>query len=334
MNTDARFPLLGLRRTFATAWKENPVLTLVGLIMLGTLAASLGGLALDARVITGAPAWMKPAKFAISTAFYAFSLVWLLRFVQGRARIVRVVSFITAFCLLVEIAIIAIQVLRGITSHFNITTPLNATLWTIMGIAIVPVFLMGMLITVLLMLQKGLPPVFATSLRWGMFVTLVGMGVGYFMTGPNEAQLAALHAGQEVKAIGSHTVGAPDGGPGLPILGWSTTSGDLRVGHFVGMHALQLLPLFGGFLRRLRSLETRHQTALLHIVGCGHLGLTLLVTWQALRGQPVIAPDALTRSLFLLLLGSVALAASAVLFHGYRRESRGERGVVAGTATQ
>ena len=43
-----------------------------------------------------------------------------------------------------------------------------------------------------------------------------------------------------------HAVGAPlAGDTGLPLFGWLRTTGDLRVAHFLGIHAQQALPLFG-----------------------------------------------------------------------------------------
>src|ERR1700755_1490565 len=85
-------PLDALRR----AWRIDKPLTLVGVAMIATLIAALVGIAVDPTVITGAPAWLKPAKFAISVAIYSFTFLWLLTFVQGRRRLVRVVATVTA----------------------------------------------------------------------------------------------------------------------------------------------------------------------------------------------------------------------------------------------
>ena len=54
------------------------------LLMLAVLLAafSLLGLWLDPRLITGAPAWLKPAKFAVSTAIYAFTLAWVFSYLR------------------------------------------------------------------------------------------------------------------------------------------------------------------------------------------------------------------------------------------------------------
>jgi hypothetical protein len=101
-------------------------------------------------------------------------------------------------------------------------------------------------------------------------------------------------------------VGVRDGGPGLPLTRWSTEGGDLRVPHFIGLHALQLLPLFAWVLeRRRRPASTRLVVA----AGAGWLGLIGLTLWQALRGQPLVAPDAATLlALVVLAAGTLAVA--------------------------
>ena len=81
------------------------------------------------------------------------------------------------------------------------------------------------------------------ALRLGMTITIVGAMTGGLMTRPTSAQLEAARAGNRMTVAGAHTVGAPDGGPGLPGTGWSLEHGDIRVAHFLGLHALQLLPL-------------------------------------------------------------------------------------------
>ncbi len=249
------------RPALGRAWATDRLLTLVALAMLVTLVGTLVGLMVDPRVITGAPAWLKPAKFAISISIYSFTFLWLLGFVQGHPRLVRLAAVVTAVGVIGEMAIIAAQVLRGTTSHFNVGTPLDAFLWQQMRNLIVVVFLMNLLLAALLLRQHragpGADPAWAWSLRFGLLLSLVGMGVAILMTVPIPAQQAAFTAGQS----GAHSIGVADGGPGLPVLGWSTVGGDLRVAHFVGLHGLQVMPLVGWLLGRprLRWLTSRHR---------------------------------------------------------------------------
>lgn len=112
---------------------------------------------------------------------------------------------------------------------------------------------------------------------------------------------------------GAHAVGVADGGSSLPILGWSTEGGDLRIPHFIGMHGLQALPLLALALElparhigRLRAGEVRGQ--LMAIGALAYSALVLIVTWQALRGQSIVAPDALTTSVTGVLVGVIVLA--------------------------
>jgi hypothetical protein len=90
------------------------------------------------------------------------------------------------------------------------------------------------------------------ALRLGMSIAIIGAFSGALMTRPPPTQMAAARPGQPIPITGAHTVGAPDGGPGLPGTGWSTAHGDLRLPYFIGLHALQVLPLIAFALRRRR----------------------------------------------------------------------------------
>jgi hypothetical protein len=83
-----------------------------------------------------------------------------------------------------------------------------------------------------------------------------------------------------------HGVRVHDGGPGLPVVNWSTGGGDLRVAHFFGMHALQLVPAVGWLLDRQRVAAGPRWTA---AFAAGYLALWVLLIAQALAGRPLIA---------------------------------------------
>ena len=309
------------RRTLAAvasrALATNRPLALLGLGMLATLAAALVGLVADPRVISGAPAWLKPAKFAISIAIYSFTLLWLLTFIEGRRWLVRLASVAIAAALFVEMAIIVLQVARGTTSHFNVGTSLDTTLWQTMGAMIVVVWLMTLLVAGLLLRQRLPDPAFAWGLRLGLLISLLGMAVAFPMTQPTAAQIAEARAsGQRLTVSGAHTIGAPDGGPGLPVVGWSTEAGDLRAAHFVGLHGLQVMPLAAWLVGRRRRLGVGRRVALIWTAAGLYGGLVLVLAWQALRGQPLVAPEAATLAALAGLLGAAAITAGAILGHG------------------
>lgn len=293
------------------AWAFNAPLTLATLAMIPLTLLSLGGLVFDHQIITGVPAWIKPLKFAISTAIYLASFLYLLTHVQGRRRWVSVVANVTALCLIVEDGLIALQVARGTTSHFNYATSLDASIFITMAVFIGMLWTMGIVVAILLLTQRMADPAWAWALRLSMLLALVGMAVAILMTSPSSLQRAALHAGASVHIIGAHTVGLVDGGPGLPFLGWSTVGGDLRVPHFFGLHGLQFMLIIGWLLTLASGwLDLRHRMILVWTAGVSYLGLTMLLTWQALRGQSLVHPDMMTLSA----LG--ALAAVAVLLAG------------------
>src|SRR3954449_9474356 len=117
-------------------WRQSRSLTSVAILMLAAFVPSLAGIFLDDRIVTGAPVWLKPAKFALSAAIYAGTLAWLFRHIQVWPRFVRLMGTITAVVLVIEVGIIDLQASRGTTSHFNVSSPLDAALWSTMGAAI------------------------------------------------------------------------------------------------------------------------------------------------------------------------------------------------------
>jgi hypothetical protein len=311
-----------LRRVFAA----NQALTILGGAMLITFLVTLIGIFVDHRVITGAPAWLKPAKFAISVSIYCFTFVWLLGFVKNRPRLVRVVANVTVVSFIVEMIVIITQAARGTTSHFNMTTPLNSFLWFTMGAFIVLVWTMNLLLAVVLLLQRMPDQAFAWSLRLGVLISSIGMAAAFLMVTPTPEQAAAIANGYGPRIIGAHSVGVADGGPSLPVFGWSTVGGDLRVAHFVGLHALQVLPFVGWLLTRRRSvlalLAANDRLALVWTTGSAYLGLVVLLAWQALRGQSVISPDARTIAAAGALLATVAISIFIIVARVWSRNRR------------
>ena len=270
----------------------------------------LAGLALDPREITGVPAWLKPLKFCVSGALYAGTLAVLMRPLAGR-RLARVVDWGVGGILVFETVLIAAQAARGVTSHFNVSTPLDAAIFASMGVAIATLSVLTLVAAVALVRAPQASGAMKRAAVWGLALSLAGGSVGGLMTQPTPDQIAAFESGPP-QTVGAHTVGVADGGAGLPVTGWSTEGGDLRVPHFWGLHALQALPLLALALGRL-PLGARQRGWLVHVGGLVYGGVLGVLLWQALRGQPLLAPDSATLGALGAVLGAGALATLAIV---------------------
>ncbi|WSJ91169.1 hypothetical protein OG430_21185 [Streptomyces sp. NBC_01304] len=287
---------------------------------------SAGGLVVDDRVLVGSPIWFKPFKFAVSLVAYALSLAWLLSlFPPGRRqRVSRRAGTVVAVTSTIEMVIIVGQVIRGRRSHFNHETPLDDALFNTMAVSIVALWLATLVIAVLLLRTRITDRASAWAMRSGIALALAGAAVGFLMTQPAPGQQR-----EGSKVVGAHSVGVPDGGPAMPLTGWSTTGGDLRIPHFFGMHALQLLPLavmvlaaLAPRLPRLRDGGVRLR--LVQVASATYAATFALLTWQALRGQPLLRPDGMTLGV----TGVVAVGAVVGAWVAVRRSTSGHPGLV------
>ena len=225
----------------------------------------------DQRLILGLNPWIKPMKFLTSITIFLWTVAWFMPETRGSGAsgLGRTVRWIIGPAMIIEMVCIILQSARGVTSHYNHATVFDDLIFSVMGMTIL-VNTIAMTIF-LWSIRRDTPPQRAGYI-WGIRV-----GVAIFLLASLEGVLLVTN--------GAHTVGAPDGGPGLPFVNWSTTAGDLRVAHFFGMHAMQALPLLGFFLdrNRLPARNTVFAVSFLWLVVMGGLLAT------ALAGKPVFA---------------------------------------------
>lgn len=296
-------------------WHRPLLVLAIALAALSVVA--LVGYVVDSRELVGRPLWEKPFKFAISGALYALTWAWIIGHFTRWRRVAWWAGTVITVTLAIELVIIVGFAAAGMRSHFMVDTPLATTAWSIMAAAITTLWVATFVAGIALWRNPGADPARRAAIRAAVVISLIGMGLGFLMTGPTADQLSDFQG-----VAGAHTVGLADGGAGLPLLGWSTEGGDLRIPHFVGMHALQAILLLALALalaleliaRRVPALRDPETRRRLVIVGsAAFLAVVAIVTQQALRGQSIVSPDALTLSLGIATAALAVASAIAVL---------------------
>ena len=214
-----RQPGAGLPTTPRALARRDPTLAAAGAV---SLAASI----VCAVLALGDGVWWKPTTFALSIAVYVWTVAWLAAGLRP-SRLLRVVRLGTVALLAVEWALIALQAGRGVASHFNGATPFDAAVFSAMGATIGAVtVLAGVLLVLSVRDGRGLPAATRRAVPLGLALFLVGTAVGGAMI-----------------VAGGRALAGP--APGLPLVSWDLSAGDLRPAHFVGLHAAQVVPAVG-----------------------------------------------------------------------------------------
>jgi len=293
MQPNILFELSRLKHTKSLFWLA--VISAVGAVVLVPLWI------FDARELGGVSVWEKPLKFFVSSAIFSLTFSWLSSFITKGSRWVKVAGLFIAISLAVELVLIAVMAALGTTSHFNVSTPTAIVIWSLMATFISIVLFATLFLSITILLQKQQEFNLKLTLVLGSLNTSVGMGLAFLMTRPTATQLANYQG-----IAGAHSVGVSDGGPGLPFLGWSTVAGDLRVGHFFGLHSIQVAAIL---LAVTLVLPMALRVPLLIVGNLTWLGFVGLVTWQSLRAEPFSSPSQLSLTGF-----GVLLAVSTVCF--------------------
>lgn len=264
---------LGTSGLFGEWRLREPTLAAFALVMVVAMAPTLIAMAIDARTFNGINVWIKPFKFQASLAIFFATLAWFWGYLDAEVRARR--SVCVAVLLICgsgffEVAYIGFRAALAEASHFNNSTRLTEALYGLMGV--------GILIQVSLAAWAGV--LILRSREGGISPTLrfsIGMGLiaGTILGGITGAYMSAQ--------TGHWVGGVANDASGMFFVGWSRTGGDLRVAHFVGLHAMQGIPIIGYLVRKMPAGRTVVWTSL-----AVWTTATIFFFIQAVGGRPVV----------------------------------------------
>lgn len=264
-------------------WTDKPALLsqplgLVGALSLAAIIPTLVLLVVDQRVLDDELLWLKPLKFQISMAVLCLTLALAIQSVSHTLQSslwLRIPAWAVAITPVYELTFLAIQAARGKRSHFNADTMFDQIGGSLMA-AGASVLVGGAMVIGFVILVSLLARGTAAASEPVALALALGLIIGGFLGG---------YTGSFIGMNGGPFVGSfAAGDPALPLFGWSLSIGDLRISHFLGLHAMQVLPLSAiGLVLVLPSLAV---TPVVIAATAGWTWLTLAALYAAQAGQP------------------------------------------------
>lgn len=267
---------------FPGSWRWIPAelivrqgtLAMYGMALLGLSIIALVLQILDPRVLeSGVNIWVKPAKFLSSIGIFSVTAAWFFGYVRPQRRNGRLMRATVAVLILAgtfELLWVSWQGANGLESHFNNGSPFHATMYALMGVF--AVLLVGT--TLPLAWEVGRRPAlhlkkdFVAAVVIGLLLTfLLGGILGGYMSS---------QAGHSVGAEGGRTY----------LFGWNRSGGDLRIAHFLGIHAEQAIPILAALAAE-AGLGRRARWAAVIVGATAYAALTLAAFAQAVAARPL-----------------------------------------------
>lgn len=251
---------------------RQPTLALYGIVLLAAAVPLFLLQLVDPRELHGVNVWVKPVKFLVSIGVFSITAAWFFGYIRPERRnspLMRATVWTLIAAGSFEIIWIGWQASHGLDSHFNVSTPFFTAMYALMGVS--AVILVGTVLPLAWEIGRrpaaGLRPDFVAAVVIGLILTFVlGGGLGGYMSS---------QPGHNVGAQGGH----------VPIFGWNRSGGDLRVAHFFGIHAEQLIPILLALAAPLAA--PRRWLVLVSGVFL-YVIVTLAVFAQAVGGRPLL----------------------------------------------
>lgn len=252
--------LPGPRQWLAESLRRSRALTAFGLLMWAVMLPALMAWGIDERELRDVSIWAKPLKFMASIGLFALSTAWFIGLLPETHRHGRAIHTVVWTVIVAggfEIVYITLQAALGQASHFNFSSPLHITMYSLMGAGAMAMTATQPLLAwqIARHARDDLPLAWRDGVVAGLVLTFV---------------LGASAGG----LLGSMQ---PPAGSGLPVVGWHP-SGDLRPAHFLGLHAQQLFPLVGALIAV--AMPSARRWALMLFT----LGYVALWVWAMVRG--------------------------------------------------
>ena len=265
----------GLLRSLK-AWE--PALFIGGLGMAALLVPTLAAHLTDGRTLDGAPVWIKPLKFEASLAVFLLTLSAFYPLAGTGFRLTRKGRFVVWGALIpayLELFYIALQAGRGAASHYNTTSPVSSALYAALGVGAVLLVLCPRFLAVGILRHQRSKE--SPTLEPFVLAVVLGLNLTFLLGG---------FAGIYMSALPGHFGTTVSGGEGIPGLGWSRLVGDFRVAHFLGLHALQVLPAIGFLAAHLLPRTPARRCIL--VLSAGYALWVISTFAQAMGGRPFI----------------------------------------------